>query len=140
MRDRIYYVADEFWGFNYEEFSEFASRYGISLVKAEFSDFKEYIIENPLLAFKHPAGQKIYDVLQAHFEERDYIKLKKGQVLFRGRNRKVDVRMFNDSEMWSLPKGVSSHGRYNLIGTSVLYCSDKIHGIQSCQIKCKEVL
>ncbi|MRX71950.1 RES domain-containing protein [Bacillus lacus] len=131
LYDEIYTQKeiDEFWGLDYEEFSNFALQYGISLNQAELSDFKKYMIENPLLAFKHPVGQKVYDVLKAHFEAKDNIELKKGQILYRGRNRKVDGRRFNKDEMWSPPKGVSSHGRYNLIGTSVLYCSDKVEGI-----------
>ncbi|WP_066309230.1 RES domain-containing protein [Bacillus sp. FJAT-29814] len=117
---------DDFWGFDYEEFSEFAARYGITLGKMDFSDFKEYISKNPLLAFKHPVGQNIYDVLKNHFEAEDYIVLKKGNILYRGRSRKIDAEMFMDKQMWSPPRGVASHGRYNLIGTSVLYCSDKV--------------
>jgi hypothetical protein len=120
---------DEFWGLDFEEFSDFALQYEINLSLTELSDFKKYMIENPLLAFKHPAGQKIYSVLKGHFDTGDCIHLEKGVTLYRGRNRKVDATKLTSDQLWSPPKGSSSHGRYNLIGTSVLYCSDKLHGI-----------
>lgn len=114
---------------DYEEFSDFALQYDINLSLTELSDFKKYMIENPLLAFKHPAGQKIYSVLKSHFDTEDCIHLEKGVTLYRGRNRKVDATKLTADQLWNPPKGNSSHGRYNLIGTSVLYCTDKVEGI-----------
>lgn len=38
---------------------------------------------------------------------------------------KID-NLQSDKELWEPPYGVSSHGRYNDIGASVLYCSNNL--------------
>ncbi|MGG4409440.1 hypothetical protein ABER75_11970 [Niallia taxi] len=133
LEDEVYTQKeiDQFWGyyFDYEEFSKFASGYGIEFYPKEMEGFREYISKNPLLAFKHEAGKKLYDLLRKHYEEKNYFTLNIGKVLYRGRNRKLGTNAFKQDQMWSPPKGMSSHGRYNLIGTSVLYCTDKKEGV-----------
>ncbi|RIE05110.1 RES domain-containing protein [Cohnella faecalis] len=68
----------------------------------------------------------MFAAIQRQFEEGSYYSLAAGSELFRGRARNKDGAEFSAHDFWAPPDGAASHGRYNSIGVSVLYCcSDK---------------
>ncbi len=102
----------------------FAEKYDIFLRKVELTNFLSYIKKNPILAYKHFVGLKLYNLFESMFNRKDYIILDEGFKLFRGRTRIKGNKKFESLDMWEPPFGVSSHGRYNLVGTLVLYLTD----------------
>lgn len=131
MEDRFYTEKDidDFYGVSYDEISLLAEEYGISLEKNEFLIFRDYIYENPMLAYRDLTGQKIYELLEKLYQDTNYHIVSVGTELYRGRTRSKDGEQLPSSKMWNPPVGQSSHGRYNLVGVSVLYCCDSIQGI-----------
>lgn len=123
--DRIYTSdeIDSFWGYSDKEFIDLGSTYGVSITKGDLELFREHIYSYPLLAYKHPVGIKIHSLLKAHFENDDVYSIDEKDVLYRGRTRKKDKDAFTEDELWTPPQGDASHGRYNAIGLSILYCS-----------------
>lgn len=117
MTDDYQYVDEEL------NIVNLAQRYDVNIANEALSDFKEYLYSSPLVAYKHEVGIKIYEVLQEIFRH-DHEVLLPGSMLFRGRTHHSTSKPFRPEEMWNPPDGVSSHGRYNSVGVSVLYCSD----------------
>jgi hypothetical protein len=109
--------------------NEYEDKYGIQFSAHQLSQFKEFIYTYPLLAHKHEVGDMIYQYIKKHFDSNDYEILTVGSTLYRGRLRKRDQTTFDKNELWNPPIGKSSHGRYNMIGVSVLYCSSAKEGI-----------
>ncbi|AZU61675.1 RES domain-containing protein [Neobacillus mesonae] len=129
--DRIYTSEeiDSFWGFDEESFLEIAKKYEINIEPSELKDFENYLFEKPLLAYKHDIGNKIYQTLKNIYYEKDYYRLEVGMELLRGRNRGRDKQKYTQLGMWNPPKGETTHGRFNPVGISVLYCTNDINGI-----------
>jgi hypothetical protein len=88
-------------------------------------NFLTTIKKSPLLAYRHYVGKKLFDLLSLMYEHGDYLLLK-NKKLFRGRKRILGTEKYEENQMWEPPFGISSHGRYNIIGTSVLYLTDDI--------------
>ncbi|SUV06335.1 Uncharacterised protein [Priestia megaterium] len=128
--DRIYsrQEIDKFYGLDVEELNIIGEIYGISFTREELNDFINFIYNNPSLSMKHEAGQKIYELLEKNLLTNDYV-LHEGTTLFRGRKRYHDQNKYDEKSLWTPPQGQASHGRYNSIGISVLYCSDGYKGL-----------
>ncbi|RAS75720.1 RES domain-containing protein [Priestia endophytica] len=133
--DKVYSQqdVDDFYGLdidglNISELNNIGDIYGVSFTKDELNDFISYIYTNSALSIKHKVGKKLYSLLESHFPNNDYV-LKQGNILFRGRKRYYDQEEFSNNSLWSPPEGQASHGRYNSIGNSVLYCLDKYKGL-----------
>ncbi|MFC9419353.1 hypothetical protein ACIG6B_07385 [Bacillus mobilis] len=131
LQDKVYTneEIDSFWGFDEQAFIEIAKKYNIDIDPLKFSGFRDYLFEKPLLAYKHPIGKELYKTLEKIYLQKDYFKLEIDVKLFRGRNRGKDKKQYTSDVMWNPPKGETSHGRYNPVGISVLYCTDDIKGI-----------
>ncbi|CAG7653260.1 hypothetical protein PAESOLCIP111_06729 [Paenibacillus solanacearum] len=131
--DEVYTRQDmqEFYGFHDEEFCEFGERYSEQFTAQDLYEFRNHLMEYPMLGASHPTGQAIYQTLLKHFEAKEYSVLKPGHVdLFRGRTHKKDTdKAYEFHQMWTPPKGMPQHGRYNMIGVPVLYVADKLEAI-----------
>ncbi|WP_186318648.1 RES domain-containing protein [Bacillus safensis] len=129
--DKIYTREEinSFWGFDEDSFSEIAKKYEINIESSKLKEFEDYLFEKPLLAYKHEIGKKIYRTLENIYSQEDYFILERGLELFRGRNRGKDKKKHSQETMWNPPKGDTSHGRYNPVGISVLYCTNDMKGI-----------
>ncbi|WP_373232338.1 RES domain-containing protein [Cohnella sp.] len=131
LHDQVYdeHETNSVYGlddFDLLEFSEFAQKYDINLSLLELHEFKDHLLKYPLLAYMHKTGQKVYALLKKHYEEENYIKLKSSSQLYRGRTRKKEKEQpFTNDEMWNPPEGLPQHGRYNTVGVSVLYLSNR---------------
>lgn len=121
--DRVY--SDYEWKtFKGYRIVNFAGKYDIDIHEYELRSFQEYLLKRPMIALKHDVGEKIFDALQKCFNAQDFSYLQPEIVLHRGRSRYRDNPMYNLEKLWSPPIGLSSQGRYNAIGVSVLYCCD----------------
>ncbi|MDY8046828.1 RES domain-containing protein [Paenibacillus polymyxa] len=120
---KIYYesVVNRFWGW---DVIKFANKYDILINEGELEGLKKDLYKNSMLALSNETGAKLYSAIKENIQEENFIVLSKGEQIYRGRVRYKDEREFQEQEMWSPPSGVASHGRYNTIGKSVLYCSN----------------
>src|SRR5699024_11467379 len=73
----------------------------------------------------HPVGKQIFEKINKR-EMKGISTLKKGMKLYRGRVRSDRKDPYIEKELWNPPKGLSSHGRYNLSGLPALYLADTI--------------
>ncbi|RAU04277.1 hypothetical protein DEJ55_11385 [Bacillus pumilus] len=129
--DRIYTAQEisEFWGFE-KELILIAQIYGVEISLDMVDNFIEYCSNNPMLAFNHELSKLIFVVLKKVLaDEERVLKRESDVLLFRGRKRAKDTSKYKIEELGMPPLGISSHGRYNLVGTSVLYLSDNREGI-----------
>jgi hypothetical protein len=133
LEDEIYTQkdVDDFWGFEYTEFMEFAQKYGVFLSVEDIHDFRNHLMKYPMLAHLDKTGQAIYKVLEKHYALRGFPILERQQTpLFRGRIRKKDTpNAYTAKDLWSPPEGKPQHGRFNTVGVPVLYVSDRLNGI-----------
>jgi hypothetical protein len=133
VEDRFYTKEEieHFYGVDYDSFSFLGESYDIELCKNDFISFQEYLYESPLLAYRHGTGSKIFDLLNHIYNDNHAVvfTIPSGTTIYRGRTRKKDAIKFSREKLWNPPAGESSHGRYNLVGISVLYCCENIEGI-----------
>lgn len=129
--DKVYSTddVDEFWGFE-EELINIAQIYNIKISSDLIDDFIEHCSNNPMLAANHELASIIFEVLQKVLNDgQRVLKLKPSALLYRGRCRAKDASKYKVENLGMPPLGIASHGRYNLVGTSVLYLSDDRIGI-----------
>ncbi|WP_431028146.1 hypothetical protein [Lysinibacillus sp. LZ02] len=129
--DKIYssIEIDQFWGFE-EEFIKIAKDYGFDLSSEQIEDFIDYCSTNPLMASKHELAEILFRIVKEFYEDETTVSIiYKDSLLYRGRSRAKDTNQFAVNEMGMPPRGVASHGRYNLIGTSVLYLTNNKLGV-----------
>lgn len=135
--DTLIYTREsikDYWGLEYRDLKytvRFLADYEIKLQSQEFFQFKEFLMDYPMLATKHYVGEMIYKALEEHFATAQYIYLPEGiSPLYRGRARKSDsAKIYTPDEMWAPPPGLPQHGRFNPIGVSVLYLTDNAEAI-----------
>ncbi|MFD2924483.1 RES domain-containing protein [Halobacillus naozhouensis] len=122
------FFGDEY-GLDFTQLNSISNNYGIELSKSEVEDFINKISENPMLAYQYETGVKLYNLFKKIFYNDKVFILESGTKIFRGRNRKKDEDKLSNTQLWSPPIGNAGHGRYNLIGIPVLYCSNITEGI-----------
>ena len=69
---------------DYRPLKNLAEINGFTLYEDELGGFKKYLLKFPILAFKHPAGSKLYSILQTNLGNR-VSTLQVGSILYRGR-------------------------------------------------------
>ena len=128
---RIYSYDDisDYLSTDFEEISLYADAFGINLKKDEISGFSIFLRMNTMLGLKHITGIKLYELFEKIFKHGEHQGFKEYMILenkklYRGRVRDIESEKFTDLEMWNPPVGVSTHGRYNLVGSSVLYLAN----------------
>jgi hypothetical protein len=124
MYDKIYYEEEvnDFWGWN---IIRFASKFDITIMEYELEEFKGFLKKQPMMGLLNEIGRKLYNAIKQSFDSKEFVFLEKNETLFRGRLRYQDERPYSERDLWSPPDGKASHGRYNSIGKSVLYCSNQ---------------
>ncbi|CEH29076.1 hypothetical protein AM501_09750 [Aneurinibacillus migulanus] len=130
--DKVYTRRDieQFYGLDdYEELTEFAQLYGIELTNREILEFRDFIYNNPLTAFNHKTAKKLFNVLKKYYKEGSYDILRRNECIYRGRTRGIDEQQLKSEMLWNPPPGIASHGRFNSIGVTVLYCSNTIESL-----------
>lgn len=130
--DKIYESEEieEFWGGFEDRLIHIAQIYDVKISLELIDDFVQYSFESPMLAYKHELANSIFDVLNKVLKEKDKVlSIPIRESLFRGRCRAKDNQKFEVNNLGMPPKGLASHGRYNLVGTSVLYLTNDKMGI-----------
>lgn len=95
-----------------------------SISEDEIFSFYNYLCKYPMLGLNHEIGKKILDQV-----DNADLSVKSNFTVFRARKReKGQERPWSEPEMFGPPYGVSTHGRYNTIGTNVLYTCDNLDG------------
>ncbi|MGG1660970.1 hypothetical protein [Brevibacillus sp. NRS-1366] len=124
--DKIFTSEDisSYLDIDMEDWHNFAEQYHVYLHSFELLDFLTYLQKTPMFAIKHSVGEKIFELFKSMYDAGDYRVLHNVN-LYRGRKRNIGSKKYEPEEMWNPPFGVSSHGRYNIVGTSVLYLTSK---------------
>ncbi|KUP21137.1 RES domain-containing protein [Paenibacillus sp. DMB5] len=124
MWDKIYFEkeVEDFFGW---DIIQFARKFEITISDYELEEFKELLKKQPMLGLTNESGKKLYDAIKQSFFSKEFVVLPNNKSLFRGRVRHQDEKPYLEHEFWSPPQGKATHGRYNTIGKSVLYCSDQ---------------
>ncbi|RAK03973.1 hypothetical protein C8C77_1484 [Halanaerobium saccharolyticum] len=112
-----------FYDINLEDLYPKMETYDIFIRDIEFNLFTELLSLYPMLGFKYRIGKKIYNLFKRMYENNDFIKLE-NKKLYRGRLNQKGASKFDENKMWNPSQGISTHGRYNIVGNPVLYCSD----------------
>lgn len=90
---------------------------------SELVELKNKYISNPMFAPQEPVFKRLVDFLTDLFIEGEWYILSENRMLFRTRTSKIGNNLHID-DLWAPPFGYASHGRYNNVGYSVLYCSN----------------
>jgi len=144
----------EYKQISYDEHYNGIAKY-IEVEPKQIKKFSDYLKKFPMLGMKTLVGKKIFSFLKQAFklfsdhmiddeisdddayemdqfiyDPYDCVKtLYVGTKLFRGRTRKKDTIPFISEKLWAPENGMATHGRFNLIGISVLYCTSEITNI-----------
>lgn len=132
LSDKIYTAEDieGFWGGFEDRLIHVARIYDVEISLELINDFIQWCFDNPMLAYKHELATLVFEVLEkVKKENNDVLIVQTGRALYRGRCRAKDNKKYKVSNLGMPPKGLASHGRYNLVGTSVLYLTDNKMGI-----------
>lgn len=102
---------------------ELAYKYSLDELKKLKNDYirnKEYISQNSTFI---KLEKNIVDL----FQNEKFYTLSEKRLVFRTRTAPLETKLSND-ELWEPPYQKAKQGRYNGIGTSVLYCSNNREG------------
>lgn len=89
----------------------------------ELINLKSQYIRNKTFVAQNQTFYKLEKFIKKLFVDGMTYVLAPNRVIFRTRTAKSGVELLV-GEMWEPPYNVASHGRYNDIGTSVLYCAN----------------
>jgi len=107
----------------------------LEAVKIEISDLARNFSFNELVALKNdyiqnrtyvarnPLFDKLERFIQSLFAQSKWYVLTENRIVFRTRTSLIN-KPLSKEELWEPPYGVASHGRYNDIGVSMLYCAN----------------
>lgn len=113
----------------YLRIRDFASDYGVQINIEELTEFADYLRANHMLGYFHNVGQTIFNLLKTHYDKAHYEVLKVGTIVLRGRTVQKNNIDYGVDQMWNPPQSWASHGRFNPVGSSVLYCCDNVDSI-----------
>lgn len=109
----------------YTKIKDFAKEYGIKINENKMIKFVTYLKKHPLLGLNHPVGKNIYKLLKEHYTRQHFSILEQGTFLYRGRTIPKKSENYAIEQLWQPPQSIASHGRFNSVGSSVLYCCNK---------------
>ncbi|WP_084374945.1 RES family NAD+ phosphorylase, partial [Neobacillus soli] len=94
-----------------------------NITKEEVISFYLHLSRYPMLGLEHEVGKRI----SSELEKISVINVK-NRILYRARPRNPKKRgiLYSPDEMFSAPFGMSSHGRFNVVGQGELYTCDNI--------------
>lgn len=127
LEDNIYFRADmdSFYG----NIRKLGFQYGIEISEYELNEFFDNLKKSIMLASISNTGKKILELVAKVYDSKNIYKVEVGVKLFRGRKRAKKEKKYEIDQLWNPPSKVASQGRYNLIGSSMLYLCDHIEAI-----------
>lgn len=90
---------------------------------SELVDLKNKYIQNRSYVACNPVFGKLDQFIKDLYQQKKWYILSENRIIFRTRTAAIG-KLLAKGELWEPPYGVSSHGRYNDIGASVLYCAN----------------
>ncbi len=101
------------------EISEIAKNFTID----ELDNIKNSYIQSKIFISRHQGFLKLEEFIKSLYQQQIYYELAENRLIFRTRISIDDIKL-NKSDLWEPPYASASHGRYNDIGTSILYCAN----------------
>ena len=121
------YELDEFEEKFYGEKEELRtdiSLMALNFSKEELNDLKNDYIKNKIYISRNPHFRKLENRIKKWFKDGEFIyKMNKNRILYRTRVVDID-KIVDKKDLWAPPATFANQGRFNDIGTSVLYCSN----------------
>ena len=121
------YELDEFEEKFYGEKEELRtdiSLMALNFSKEELNDLKNDYINNKIYISRNPYFCKLENRIRKWFKDDKFIyKMSKDRLLYRTRVVDKD-KIVHKEDLWAPPAEFTNQGRFNDIGTSVLYCSN----------------
>lgn len=121
------YELDEFEEKFYGEKSDLReeiSLMALNFSKEELNDLKNDYINNKIYISRNPHFCKLENRIRKWFKDGEFIyKMNKNRILYRTRVVDID-KIVDKKDLWAPPATFANQGRFNDIGTSVLYCSN----------------
>lgn len=124
-KDTLDEFDKRFYGVGSEEVNLLADELTIE----ELVELKNEYIKNKLYISRSKNFLKLEKKIKTFYEDGIIYTLACGRTIFRTRTMDLGYQidnLYSDKELWEPPYGVSSHGRYNDIGVSVLYCANNV--------------
>lgn len=94
------------------------------ITETELISFMNYIAKIPGFAINHPVGKKINELIQKWKDVSDF----DCDIYYHARGLEKAECPYTEAQLAQAPSGVTWHGRYNHVGTSHYYFSDKPKG------------
>lgn len=101
------------------EISELAQKFSFE----ELVSFKNEYIQNKSYATRNSLFYSLEVFIKGLFTQQKYYVLSENRLVFRTRTAPTQ-KPLTKGELWEPPYAVASHGRYNDIGVSMLYCAN----------------
>jgi len=101
------------------EISELAQNFSLE----ELVVFKNEYIQNKTYVARNPLFFRLEVFIRELLTQKKYYVLSKNRLLFRTRTSPTEKQLTKE-ELWEPPYANASHGRYNDIGVSMLYCAN----------------
>ncbi len=113
----------DFYGDEFEEIKIEISDLARNFSLNELVNLKNEYVNNKTFIARNPIFYKLECFLKNLLEKKEYYILFPDRMIYRARTSNKDKLLTKD-DMWEPPYNVASHGRYNDIGVSVLYCAN----------------
>ncbi|CEY28590.1 Uncharacterised protein [Streptococcus pneumoniae] len=119
------YELDEFEEKFYgEKLQKEISLMALNFSLEELNDLKNDYIKNKIYISRNPHFCKLENRIKKWFKDGKFIyKMNKNRILYRTRVVDID-KIVDKKDLWAPPATFANQGRFNDIGTSVLYCSN----------------
>lgn len=124
ITDRVY-SKEEIDSF-YSGIRNFGLKYGIEITKTELENFIFKLNDTIMLANTTKTGRKIFNLISKVYENNQGKYITSGFISYRGRKRLKKDKAYETKELWNPPANIASQGRYNILGSSMLYLCDEI--------------
>lgn len=117
-------MVDRWYGDDFYEERDFLIN-SLGILESQANDFLVYLKQHPMMALNHEIGLKLLELIKSR-SIKGIDLLIRGSLFYRARKRnKLERHVgFVDSEMWAPPFEIASNGRFNTIGSSVLYLAN----------------
>lgn len=119
----------KFYGDDLDNASDYINELAKACSLEQLRDLKNDYINNNLFAYQNVAFNKLVDVITGFYEKGMYYELGAERVVYRTRTSKYP-ELYDRDGLWEPPNSKAGQGRYNGVGTSLLYCSNNMDVIK----------
>lgn len=113
----------EFYGDELKDINNQINEFAQNISIDELILLKDRYLSNKLFISENPIFLKLVHYISKLFSETKGYELSENRTIFRARTAPIGT-ILDKSELWEVPNIYASHGRYNDIGISILYCAN----------------